>query len=176
MRYYIMVKDKNYTDVPRLLNWFGAINVEHIINMKYDMLRDMYAFVLQENQDMYVPDIIVDPFFLASKMVKYCIEQYEPNVAHTLVGLVEKNTGNTYEFYIPHLVEIDCLAKNSIISGNGAVLEKVVFDTNKIDKSKYVFRVKGINAANIAVCEAFAESILKRGACGIKFIKVEQEG
>ena len=173
MKYYIIKKDKLYTDVPKVINWFGKINTEHVIRMEYDKLEEMYGLLLQENTDMYQADAIFEPIFLVSRMMNYCIRKYEPNIGSTFVGLIERKNNTTHEFFLPHLTEQKCLSDKSIITGNGTILEKPVFDMKKIDRNKFVFRVGGLNSVCIAARGEFVESILRRGAKGIKFIEVE---
>lgn len=175
MKYYILKKDKRYTDVPKIINWFGRINTEHAIRMEYDRLEKMYTLLLQENDDMYQADAIFEPIFLVSEMVKYCIEKYEPNVKNIFVGVIERKNNTICQFYLPHLTEQRCLSDKSIITGNGTILEKPVFDMNKIDKNKYIFRIGELGSVHIAMREELAESILRRGAKGIQFVSVEIE-
>jgi len=175
MKYYIIKKSKNHTDVPKIINWFGRINTEHIIRGEYDKLEKLYSLLVQENADMYQADAIFEPVLLVSGMMKHCIEQYEPNMKHTFVGLIEKKNDTVFEFFLPHLTEEICLSKKSIISGNGTILEKPVFDMKKLNKDKYIFRVGGLNSVYIAAREELVESVLRRGAKGIEFVGVEIE-
>lgn len=175
MKYYILTKDKEYTDVPKIINWYGKINTEHIIKKEYNKLQKMYGLLLQENGQMYDADGIFEPVFLVSKMIKYCMEKYEPNMQTTFVGLLERKNNKVYEYFLPHLVEQDCLSEKSIITCNGTILQKAVFSRKKIDKNKYIFQIGGLNTVYIAAREEFVESILKRGAKGIGLIEVEIE-
>ncbi|MBQ3544180.1 MAG: hypothetical protein IJA34_04245 [Lachnospiraceae bacterium] len=175
MKYYIMTRDKMYTDVPQIINWFGKINTEHIIKKQYGKLEEKYFLLLKENIKMYQSDVIFEPTFMVSDMLRYCIQKYEPNIKATFVGLLERNNNRVFEFFIPHLDEQECLSDKSIITGNGTVLENAVFDIKKMNKRKYIFRIGGLNSTYIAVREEFAESILRRGAKGIKFIEVDTE-
>lgn len=175
MKYYIMKQNKIYTDVPRIINWFGRINTEHVAKLEYNKLQDMYGFLVEENNEMYQTDAIFEPVFIVSKMVKYCLENYEPNIGYTFVGLIEKKNNRTYEFFLPHLVEMECLSSRSVITGNRTILEKPVFDMKKIDRSKFVFKIAGLNSTYIAAREEFVESILRRDAKGMQFVEVELE-
>lgn len=170
MDYYIMEQDMDYTDCPVVMNWFGKIDTENIKQGRYENLKKRYVL---PSRGSYDTDIITKPFLAVSPMVFYCIKAYEPAVEGTAIYLLDKKAGSAAEYFIPYLDEVNCLARESKVNINKTVIEKAVLDFNLIEKDRYIFNIGGLNSRyTIARCELI-ESILKRGARGIRFLPVE---
>lgn len=173
MKYYIIKQDKDYTDAPVITNWFGKIDADSIRPGKYQNLKEIYSLQVRDNKELYPTDFIMEPFPAVSAMVEHCIKTYEPNTGCSRLYLTEKTTGQVEEYFIPYLMENDCLAEESIVNRNRTVIEKPVIDLNKTDKDKYIFLIGNINSRYVAAREEFIESILRRGARGISLIPME---
>lgn len=172
MKYFILQQDKDYTDAPFIVNWFGKINADNIRMGKYEMLKEVYSLTVRDNKELDTIDLITEPFMAVSAMVKYCIEAYEPNIGYSRLYLLDKSTERVEEYFIPYLIEEDCLSEQSILNQNKTIIEKPVLDEGKIGKDRYLFMIGGINSRYIVAREEFVESILRRGARGIRFIPV----
>lgn len=169
MEYYILEQNKEYTDAVSIINWFGKVDVDNIKPEKFHHLKERYVLFSKGN---YVADIITMPLLAVSAMVDYCIKKYEPYIESTALYLISEKKNDVFEYFIPHLDEVNCLAAESKINANRTILEKAVIDSECLDEDKYIFNIGKMNARYTVVRSEFAESILKRGAVGIRLIPV----
>ena len=171
MQYYIIEHDKDYTDSIEIVNWFGKIDVEKMVPEKYIELEDLYVLEVKGNELL---DIICYPFFLVSKMAKYCIRAYEPNIEFTSVALWNKQQKEVYEYYIPHLDKVKILSDKSKFKYNTTYVENPLLN-KKVSIDKYIFSMADLEKKHIVLKKELAESMLKRGVRGIRFIGIEEE-
>ena len=94
------------------------------------------------------------------------------SIESTALYLISEKKNDVFEYFIPHLDEVNCLAAESKINANRTILEKAVIDSECLDEDKYIFNIGNMNARYTVVRSEFAESILKRGAVGIRLIPV----
>lgn len=173
MRYFILKQDKEYTDAPNIVNWFGKIDTNNMKPGRYGNLKAIYSLQIRENSSIYHIDMITEPFLAVSEMMEFCIKKYEPNIGYSRLYLLERKSGTVEEYFIPYLTEEDCLASSSIINMNKTVIEKAVIDLKKVNPNKYIFIIGNLNTRYVVAREEFVESILRRGARGIHFIPME---
>lgn len=172
MNYYFLNLDKDYSDAPKTVNWYGKIDIESILNGKYEALEKAYALEIKENSELYKTDVIFDPIFAVSEMVKFCLETYEPNMEYTRLYLVQRKEERVLEYFIPHLKEEKCLNKDMVSR------EKLFsnFPSIKLDnvrKDRFLFRVTDGVKTYVIAKEGFIESILRRGAKGIQINRIK---
>ncbi|MBQ2746018.1 MAG: hypothetical protein IJF37_10460 [Lachnospiraceae bacterium] len=175
MDYYLLSIDKDYTDMPKPTNWFGKIDVESIYRGEYSNLEKAYALEIKENADIYTADIITEPVFAVSKMVKTCIEAYEPNIGFTRIYFVQRKEERVFEYFIPHLTLEDCLVSKKQKVGYGNTAQTPKIDLNRVEEDKFIFRAREGTENHIVVKTEFLESVLRRGARGIHVVSVETE-
>lgn len=173
MDYYILNEDKEYTDVPKTINWFGRIDVESIYKGEYSKLEKAYVLEIKENQDIYIADTIIEPVFAVSKMVKFCIETYEPNIEFTNLYFVQRKEQKVFEYFIPHLTLEDCVTLQESKNNGGIYSKKLLLDTNRVEADKFIFMVRAGNENHIIARTEFLESLLRRSARGMHIEKIE---
>lgn len=164
MKYYSVSVDRDYTDAPKTVNWYGRIDIESVMNCKYEQLEDTYALEVKGNCELYRTDIIMDPIFAVSPMVKHCMEVYEPNMTFTSLYLVQRKEEQILEYFIPHLTEEKCLESKSGNVRSMPMAGKTVLNLNKVAADKFIFRAAEARAKHIIMRDVFLESILRRGA------------
>ncbi len=173
MRYYSLSMDKDYTDAPRTINWYGRIDIESLMNCRYEKLESAYALEIKGGCDLYPTDIIMDPIFAVSAMVKHCLEAYEPNLTYTRLYLVQCKEEKVLEYFIPHLVEENCVSNQGGNSRNLLFSNKAVLDIGKVPLDRFLFRTAGDGNKQIIARAEFLESILRRGAKGVHMENIE---
>lgn len=173
MDYYVLSLDKDYTDVPKTINWFGRIDVEAVYSGAYERLEKAYVLEIKENPDIYVSDIITEPVFAVSKMVKTCLETFEPNIKYTRLYFVQKKEQKVFEYFIPHLTHEKCAVQKRNVIGYGAAMQKVCIDKSKIEPDKFIFYIKDNTTYKVIVRTEFLESILRRDGKGIHIESVD---
>lgn len=173
MEYYAVSIDKEYTDAPKTINWFGRIDIESILNCRYEKLEQAYALEIKENENVYKTDIIIEPIFAVSEMIKYCLTEFEPFMKFTRLYYVQRKEEKVFEYFIPHLIVQDCISKNISTNINNLYMGKLILDLNKIEEDKFIFRVMNGRTNYIIAREELIEPLYKRGARGIHIEKVE---
>ena len=61
--------------------------------------KDAYALEVKGNCELYRTDIIMDPIFAVSPMVKHCMEVYELNMTFTSLYLVQRKEEQILEYF-----------------------------------------------------------------------------
>ncbi|SFR63885.1 hypothetical protein [Anaeromicropila populeti] len=171
MRYYIIEQDKMFTNAPHILNWFGKIDVEKMKMGSYSLLKESYLLKIRGNADVDFIDVISEPFFLVTNMVRFVMQAYEPNLTFTDCNLFHGEQKAFGEYYIPHFAEYNCLTEKSQVNRDRSVVEHAEIDLHKImDKS--VFVLEGLGKKHVVVRDDLLESLLRRGLRGAKVRKV----
>ena len=173
MDYYVLSLDKDYTDVPKTINWFGRIDVEAIYSGAYERLEKAYVLEIKENSDIYVTDIIIEPVFAVSKMVKTCLETFEPNIKYTRLYFVQRKEQKVFEYFIPHLTHEKCAVQRTNTIGHWAAKQKVCIDKRKIEPDKFIFYIKDNASYKVIVRTELLESIFRRDGKGIYIESVD---
>lgn len=173
MDYYVLSLDKDYTDVPKTINWFGRIDVEAIYSGEYDRLEKAYVLEIKENADIYVPDIIIEPVFAVSKMVKKCLETFEPNVKYTRLYFVQRKEQKVFEYFIPHLTHEKCVVSKKNAIGLGVTKQSICIDKSLIQPDKFIFYIQDNMMHHVIAKTEFLESIFRRDGKGIHIERVD---
>lgn len=173
MKYFSVSMDKEYTDTPRTVNWYGRINIESIMNCRYEQLEDIYALEIKGGFEVEPTDIVMDPIFAVSPMVKYCLETYEPNMQFTSLYFVQRKEEKIFEYYIPHLREEKCLKSSGSNFKKLPYSGNICIDLKKLPKDRFIFRINDEKNSIIVISSILLESILRRGACGMRLESIE---
>ena len=172
MRYFLVKQDKEYTKMPRLINWFGKIKTECICPGAYEQLEEDYVFQIECKENTEYTDLIMEPFYMVSKMMKYVLEAYEPNLTFTDLYLLDKKAKKVYEYFIPHLMEYDCLTSKSKIEFQRTQLTYGELDLERLGEHA-IFYLAGLSKKHLVVREDLAESLLRRGFYGVNLERLD---
>lgn len=172
MRYFLVKQDKEYTKMPRIVNWFGKIKTECIGPGGYEQLEDDYVFMIEYKENTEYTDLVMEPFYMISNMMKYVLKVYEPNLAFTDLYLLDKKTKKAYEYYIPHLKEYDCLTAKSKIEFQGTQLSHGELDLEKLGDHS-IFYLARMKKKHLVIREDLAESLLRRGFYGVNLERLD---
>lgn len=172
MRYFLVKQDKSYTKAPRLVNWFGKIKTECICPGTYSQLEEDYVLMIESKENVEYSDLIMEPFYMISNMVKYVLTAYEPNLTYTNLYLVDKKGKTAYEYYIPHLKEYDCLTAKSKMEFQRTQLTYGEMDLSKLGDHS-IFYLAGMAKKHLVIREDLAESLLRRGFYGVDLQRLD---
>lgn len=173
MNYYFLGLDKDYTDIPKPSNWYGKIDVESVLTGKYENLDEVYVFEVKENSDLYLTDVIIEPVFAVSKMVKHCMEVYEPNMMYTQLCFIQRKDGKILEYFMPHLSLEKCLKRKNVIDKISFFSGRPAIDINAVEEDKFIFRVSDGISNYVVTRIELLESMLRRGAKGLQLEVIE---
>lgn len=174
MRYYLISEDKKVVDRPQIINWFKKINAEKLKWGTYHEVAERTVLFVKENKNVYFPDIMTFPFLMVSKKVKDVLDLYEPNMGYREIILIEKKHEQMMQYFIPHLMRLECLSENARYNFNHSEVEKVVVKKEKLI-DKCMFELENVSNRHVIVRHDFLESILRREVM-IDFKEIEVEG
>jgi hypothetical protein len=170
MEYFVLEQDRRIVDavVPVGIDIphqaFKRLNIE-----VQDELSVQYY--VKDNPHIEYVDFIERPIPLVTDGVKEVFERYEPQMFFKPVVLADpkRMRQDLYWLVIPEL--LDCLSPWSEFQKNGT-LKRLVIDPIKVGKTN-VFRIADTIEEQLLVSLHVAESLLRRGFCGIHMKRVE---
>ncbi len=175
MKYFLLKTDSIYTTSPNIINWYGKIDKRNIHPQSAYKLPKRELFFIRDNPNTIFTDIISDPFFLVSDIVKDVICMYEKGVIYKEVILLDPKYEKCKRYFLPILPEVECLSKSSRLNLDRSFIHQAVFLQSKIE-GHAIFKIAGINSDSyIAGNLEVVESILKRGTVGVGLVEVEVE-
>lgn len=121
----------------------------------------------------FFPDMLCDPCILVSRCFMETIMMYQGEIPYRIVKVWERGSGINETYFIPILEEVDCVSSRTQYNRMGNRITKLVLEKEKI-KPYAVFRIKNYDRNCVVGRMDFVESLLRRGAEGIKLMEVEQ--
>ena len=130
--------------------------------------KNMHMVYLLRSGEFMPLQIIVDfPFLLLSKVCMDVVKLYEPQIVSKQIILLDTENRNKQTYYLPILPHLDCLSEKSVLSPDGSELREGVLDLSRIG-SEGIFHIAGLSRFYTVVRLDVLESMLKRGARGVK--------
>lgn len=172
MRYFLLEADKGYTNVPQIINLHAQIDVRDLKKGSYYKIPKRILLRIRGNKNTVYTDVISQPVFLISELMKKVLEKYEPNLNYKETVLLDQEYGQAERYYLPTLEEIDCLTKESVFNLNHSVLHKIVIDTDRTE-DKCLFALSGVSNRYVIARLDLIESVLRRGAKGLHLKEIE---
>lgn len=164
---YFLIETDEMNPIPYLINKNWGLDTRMLTKEKIDQISRWSMMEMNFPEEGFFPDLLCDPCIMVSKTVMEVIRMYHPNVPYKGVKLWDKKTGVNATYCIPILDMVDCISEETIYNNIGNRIEKLVLDQEKI-KPYAVFKVKGYKSRCIVGRMDFLESVLKRGARGMK--------
>lgn len=130
---------------------------------------------LEENQDTLFPDVIEKPFLLVSKMFWDVSKMYEVPVRGKEMVLLDGANGFAEIYYMPVYPRYHCLSEETVFNNDYSVIQELILDKEKIKYVPPVFEVAEVEKDYLICRLDFIESILRRGAKGIKLAELKVE-
>lgn len=172
MRYYLISQDKGYTNVPKMMDIFKTLSVNHAKQASVANLERRTIITMKTEANAVNIDILTGGFFLVSETVKECMALYEPNMTFKEIILLDKNRKVKQHYFLPAFSEIDCLTENSEFYFGHMELKKIEIEEEKL-KDKAVFRIAGVEKDYIIARLDVVESLLRRGIKGMAIEEIQ---
>ena len=165
MRYYLLNWEETGNPVPRIRNWMERLDYRAVQKRELEKLPERTILFLEENPDTLFSDVVELPFLLVSKTFW--------DVSKTV--LLDCANGFAEIYYMPVYPRYDCLSKETIFNNDHSMIRELMLDKNKIKYVPPVFEVAEVEKDYLICRLDFIESILRRGAKGIKLAELKVE-
>ena len=167
MNYFLIETDPLYVDAPVLQDWNGKVDRTKIKPGLSHQLPARIILNIYPNAYTTFTDIVDFPFLLLSKVCMDVVKLYEPQIVSKQIILLDTENRNKQTYYLPTLPHLDCLSEKSVLSPDGSELREGVLDLSRIG-SEGIFHIAGLSRFYTVVRLDVLESMLKRGARGVK--------
>lgn len=164
---YFLIETNEKNKIPYKINKNRAIDIRMQTREKICQLPMWNMMEMDFPMEGFFPDILCSPCILVSKCVMETIIMYQPDVPYKGVKLWNRESGANATYSMPILDEVECISDETLYNNIGNRIVKLVLDREKI-KPYAVFRINGYKRNCIVGRMDFVESILRRGAIGIK--------
>lgn len=164
---YFLIETNEKNKIPYKINKNRAIDIRMLTREKICQLPMWNMMEMDFPMEGFFPDILCSPCILVSKCVMETIIMYQPDVPYKGVKLWNRESGANATYSMPILDEVECISDETLYNNIGNRIVKLVLDREKI-KPYAVFRINGYKRNCIVGRMDFVESILRRGAVGIK--------
>lgn len=175
MKYYMIQQDRNFANLPQLINWYQTIDERKLHKGSYSDIPRKSMIYVKHDKKLFFPNILLFPFLMIDKQVMETLLMYEPNMGSAIVFLVDR-MGDAFQYYkIPFLKEVDCMSEKSELNLDKSVIKRLVLKKSKLPVNVPLFMIKGVNTRCVVARMDFMESVLKNNICGIKLVEIEIE-
>lgn len=164
---YFLIETNEKNKIPYKINKNRAIDIRMLTRERICQLPMWNMMEMDFPMEGFFPDILCSPCILVSKCVMETIIMYQPDVPYKGVKLWNRESGANATYSMPILDEVECISDETLYNNIGNRIVKLVLDREKI-KPYAVFRINGYKRNCIVGRMDFVESILRRGAIGIK--------
>ena len=161
--------------VPRIRNWMERLDYQAVQRRELAKLLERTILFLEENQDTLFSDVIEKPFLLVSKMFWDVSKMYKVPVRGKEMVLLDGVNGFAEIYYMPVYPRYHCLSEETVFNNDYSVIQELILDKEKIKYVPPVFEVAEVEKDYLICRLDFIESILRRGAKGIKLAELKVE-
>jgi len=172
MRYYILENDPLFSDLPLLNDWGSKINPLFIRKGDTRKLPSRELIHLYPNEGMVFIDIIVKPFLLLAKEIKYIVSKYQPGIVFKEIALMEPKNEINRLYYLAILEELDCLHESNVFNRVKTRFERPVL-ISEVIKDQCFFKIAGTNKTHYVIRQDLVESLIRRQVRGMQLTPVE---
>lgn len=150
MKYFRIGSENNGNVLPHIKNWMEKIDYHSIQTGDILKLPNRTLLYVENHQETVFADILETPFFLVSDMVWKVMKQYEENIRGKQIVLLDDIYGIVKIYHIPILMGYEARIPFFQEKSNG--------------KNSMIGRLD------------FVESILRRGAKGLRLQEIQVGG
>ena len=173
MKYFLVSTEMNNNPMPQIMDWHEQIDPRDITPERAGNIPDWTLFAIDNGADAVFSDILSIPGFLVSSMVHDVLRLYDPYIQCRQVVLMDKQVQELY--FLPIFPVCECLLPESKLNPNRSGIIHGVVDFEKVRHRPFL-KVGGVTNTHIAFRLDVVESILRRGAKGIKLTELEIKG
>lgn len=170
MKYYELKLDSvNFSEAPRLIDWYGIQDVRLINWENYHRLKKRTVYSVAFTENIVFTDVISIPFLLVSPMVRDTINIYGDIMVFKEIILlnIEKNFEEVY--YLPIMQESDQIKLS--YEGNKENCKQQVKVPEWVGE-RNIFWVTQNEKRHTIINLDLAESLLRRSAIGLDLKEV----
>lgn len=171
MKYFLLETDEKNRN-PYNINRNRKLDIRLILKGDLGRLPMWNTVEMEFPMEGFFPDLICNPCIMLSEMLVKTIVMYHPEIPCKGIKLWDRKSGANATYYLPVFDELTCMSDQTEFNSVGNRIVRLVLDRNRIG-SKAVFRVKGFDRNSIVGRLDFVESILRRGAGGIRLSEIE---
>lgn len=175
MKYYLVQWEETGNPLPKIRNWMDRLDYQAVQNRELEKLPERTLLFLEENPDTLFSAVIERPFLLVSKMFWDISKMYDVPVRGKEMVLLDGVNGFAEIYYMPVYCRYDCLSSKTVFNNNHSMIYELILDKNKIKNVPPVFEVAEVEKDYLICRLDFMESILRRGAKGIKLTELQVE-
>lgn len=173
MKFFMMDWEENGNPVPRIVNWTEKVDFHAIQTGNLEKLPRRTLLYIENNPDTVFSDIISSPFFLVSEMVWNVMKKYDIKRKGKQIVLLDGVYGFAEIYYLLQLEECECLHADTQFNNDSSIIRELILNRESAKNFPPFFKVAGLQKDYVIGRLDFVESILRRGAKGIRLIELE---
>ncbi len=164
---FFLVETSTGNRLPYGINANRAVDVRYANRRRAYRIPNCCVVDMKTPSEVFFPDIIIEPFLMVSREVAEVIEMYTPETIFKTIYLLEMESGINATYFMPFVEEVECLSEQTKKSRGGTELLDIVL-LQDVVVEKPIFRIAGFTHVYLVVRLDAIESMLRRGACGMK--------
>ncbi len=173
MNFFLLGCEMQGNPVPRVVSWRDRMDYHAVLHRELGRLPERSLLYIEPDPETLFADILTAPFFMVSDMVWEVMGMYGLGRLSRQVILLDSVNRRAESYRMPQLQECRCLQEASVRNKNSGALEKIVVDGAQQEALPAVFRLAGEERDYVVGRLDFVESILRRGARGIRLEELE---
>jgi len=175
MKYFLISTETSNTQIPYITDWFNQINPRDITPERAGNIPEVTLLNMESRPETIFPDILSTSGFLVSTMVYDVLKLYDPHFQYRRMLVIDEQARRKNLYYLPILPACDCLLPESELSQDKSKIIRGVIDLEKTQR-RPIIKLGGVTNMHIAFRLDVVESILRRGAKGVKLRELEIRG
>lgn len=172
MKYFLISTELDNNPLPQITNWYEQIDPRDITPERAGNIPQFTQLLVNNGADAVFSDILSMPGFLVSSMVHGVMKLYDPYIKYRQMLLFDQQAKVVELYHLPILPVSDCLSPESELNRDKSKVIHGVIDLEKA-QARPIIKLGGVTNTHIAFRLDVVESILRRGAKGIKLTELE---
>ena len=173
MKYFLVSTEANNNPMPQITDWHEQINPRDITLERAGNIPQWVRLSINNGADAVFSDILSVPGYLVSSMVRGVMKLYDPYIQYRQMVLFNKRERVMELYHLPILPVRDCLLPESELSRDKSKIIRGVIGLEEKKQCRPIIKLGGVAATHIAFRLDIVESILRRGAKGLKLVELE---
>ncbi len=173
MDFFLLGCESRGNPVPRVISWRDRMDYHAVLHRELGRLPRRSLLYIEPNAETLFADILTVPFFMVSDLVWEVMGMYGLNRLSRQVILLDGVNGSAESYRMPQREEHGCLQEASVRNRNNGALERIVLDRTQQEALPALFRLAGEERDYVIGRLDLVESILRRGARGIRLEELE---
>jgi len=172
MKYFLISTERENNPLPQITDWFEQINPRDITPNRAGNIPEWIQFTVENGAEAVFSDVLSMPGYLVSSVIYSAMKLYDPYMKQKQVVIFDRQAQIMELYHLPILPVCDCLLPESRLSRDKSEILHGVLDVEKAGKRPFL-KLGGVTTTQLAFRLDVVESILRRGAKGIKLTELE---